>query len=61
MQKLSTGATPQTLDELYPSLNGDGEAADDGTSTVQQKSDEIALYDVVYASIIHHGGNDEND
>ena len=61
MQKLSTGAVPQTLGELYPSLNGDSEAADDGTSTVQQKADEIALYDVVYASIIHQGGSDEND
>lgn len=61
MQKLSTGAVPQTLGELYPSLNGDGEAEDDGTSTVQQKADEIALYDVVYASIIHQGGSDEND
>ena len=61
MQKLSTGAVPQTLGELYPSLNGDGEATGDGTSTVQQKADEIALYDVVYASIIHQGGSDEND
>ena len=61
MQKLSTGAVPQTLGELYPSLNGDGEAVDDGTSTVQPKVDEIALYDVVYASIIHQGGNDENN
>ena len=61
MQKLSTGAIPQTLGELYPTLNGDGEAEDDGTSTVQQKADEIALYDVVYASIIHQGGSDEND
>ena len=61
MQKLSTGAVPQTLGELYPSLNGDGDVIDDGTSTVQQKADEIALYDVVYASIIHQGGSDEND
>ena len=61
MQKLSTGTVPQTLGELYPSLNGDGDVIDDGTSTVQQKADEIALYDVVYASIIHQGGSDEND
>ena len=61
MKKLSTGAVPQTLGELYPSLNGDGKATDDGISTVQQKADEIALYDVVYASIIHQGGSDEND
>lgn len=61
MQKLSTGAVPQTLGELYPSLNGDGEVADNGTSTVQPKADEVALYDVVYASIIHQGGNDENN
>ena len=61
MQKLSAGTVPQTLGELYPSLNGDGDVIDDGTSTVQQKADEIALYDVVYASIIHQGGSDEND
>ena len=61
MQKLSTGTVPQTLGELYPSLSGDGDVIDDGTSTVQQKADEIALYDVVYASIIHQGGSDEND
>ena len=61
MQKLSTGTVPQTLGELYPSLNGDSDVTDDGTSTVQQKADEIALYDVVYASIIHQGGSDEND
>ena len=42
-------------------MNGDGEAADNGTSTIQQKADEIALYDVVYASIIHQGGSDENN
>ena len=61
MQKLSTGAVPQTLGELYPSLNGDGKTADNGTSTVQANSDEVALYDVVYASIIHQGGSDENN
>lgn len=53
MQKLSTGAVPQTLGELYPSMNGDSELAGDGASNVVTKAEEIALYDVVYASIIH--------
>ena len=61
MQKLSTSLVPQTLGELYPSLNGDGEAADNGTNNVEPKTDEIALYDVVYASIIHQGGSNENN
>ena len=61
MQKLSTGTVPQTLGELYPSLNDDGEAVGNGTSAAESKADEIALYDVVYASIIHQGGCDENN
>ena len=61
MQKLSTGAVPQTLGELYPSLNSGDEAANNGTSGVEPKADEIALYDVVYASIIHQGGSNENN
>lgn len=60
MQKLSTGSTPQTLDELYPSINGAGELSSEGTSSATTE-EEIALYDVVYASIIHQGGNDENN
>lgn len=61
MQKLSTGAVPQTLDELYPPLNADGEAGDNGTSDDHLKADKVALYDVVYASIIHQGGSNENN
>lgn len=60
MQNLSTGIVPQTLNELYPSLNDD-ETEDIGTATAQSKSDEVALYDVVYASIIHRVGKNENN
>lgn len=60
MQNLSTGIVPQTLNELYPSLNDD-ETEDIGAATAQSKSDEVALYDVVYASIIHRGGKNENN
>lgn len=60
MQELSTGAVPQTLGELYPSLNGDDETANNGTPNVEQEADVVALYDVVYASIIHQGGTNEN-
>lgn len=59
MQKLSTGSVPQTLDELYPSINGDGELSGEGASS--DAEEEIALYDVVYASIIHQGGSNENN
>lgn len=61
MQKLSTGATPQTLGELYPSLNGNGEPTGEDVSNACAEAEEIALYDVVYASIIHQGGSNENN
>lgn len=61
MQKLSTGSVPQTLGELYPSLNDNSEAADNRTPTMPSEVDEIDLYDVVYASIIHKGENNENN
>ena len=61
MQKLSTGATPQTLGELYPSLSGNGEQTVEDVSNAYAEAEEIALYDVVYASIIHQGGNNENN
>ena len=61
MQKLLTGTAPQTLSELYPPLNGEGKSADKGDSDEHLKAEKIALYDVVYASIIHQGGSDENN
>lgn len=61
MQKLSTGATTQTLGELYPSLCGKSELTSEDVSNACAESEEIALYDVVYASIIHQGGNNENN
>lgn len=60
MQKLSTGVAPQTLGELYPSLSGNGEQPGEAVSNAYAEAEEIALYDVVYASIIHQGGNNEN-
>ena len=61
MQKLSTGATPQTLGELYPSLSGNGEQTDEDVPNAYAEAEIIALYDVVYASIIHQGGSKENN
>lgn len=60
MQKLSTGSIPQTLGELYPDIDGNGELSSEATSFVTTE-EEVALYDVVYASIIHRGENDENN
>lgn len=60
MQKLSTGAAPQTLGELYPSLSGNGEQTGEDVPKAYADAEEIALYDVVYASIIHQGGKNEN-
>ena len=61
MQKMSTSATPQTLGELYPSLSSNGESTGEGASNAYAGAEEIALYDVVYASIIHQGGSNENN
>lgn len=61
MQKLSTGAAPQTLGELYPSLSGNSEPTGENVSNDYAEAEEIALYDVVYASIIHQGGSNENN
>ena len=60
MQKNSTGGIPQTLSELYPTISSNSEAFDEVITGVDTKTDEVDLYDVVYASIIHQGGNDEN-
>ena len=61
MQKLSTGAAPQTLGELYPSLSGNGKQTGEDVPNAYADAGEIALYDVVYASIIHQGGSNENN
>lgn len=60
MQRLSTGSTPQTLEDLYPSLSGETKSqAVDGTPGTENDT-EISLYDVVYASINHQGVSNEN-
>lgn len=61
MQRLSTGSTPQTLEDLYPSLSGGtkGQAVDSMPGT--ENATEISLYDVVYASINHQGVSNENN
>lgn len=61
MQRLSTGSTPQTLEDLYPSLSGETKSqAVDGMSGTENAT-EISLYDVVYASINHQGVSNENN
>lgn len=59
MQKLSTDATPKTLGELFPTIDGDSESTGKDVSNTNTEIEEIALYDVVYASIIHQGGSNE--
>ena len=61
MQKLSMVTASQTLGELYPSLNGDGKAEECVPPAVAPGPDTIALYDVVYASIIHQGVGNANN
>ena len=61
MQQLSTGAAPKTLGELYPSLTENSEPTCKNAYTEVEEMKDIALYDVVYASIIHQGGSNENN
>ena len=61
MQRLSTGLTPQTLGEIYPSLNGNDRLPGNNDISENLESKDIILYDVVYASIIHQGENNANN
>ena len=60
MQYLSNGYSTQTLKDIYPTLNEKVTRKDEGNPQSNKDTDEILLYDVVYASIDHKGENDEN-